>query len=105
MLGDWEDKDEELRTRVFQRVNLYAFVATHGWPTVPRPPRWQPTLSPVSSHRGCSQSFSSLGSNNSSVEKGAEGTNSLRRRRPQLQLQLRPRSDSARRKGQKALST
>lgn len=30
MLGDWEDKDEELRARVFQRVNLYAFVATHG---------------------------------------------------------------------------
>lgn len=33
MLGGWEDKDEELRTRVFQRVNLYAIVATHGWPT------------------------------------------------------------------------
>lgn len=33
MLGDWEDMDEELRTRVFQRVNLYATFATHGWPT------------------------------------------------------------------------
>lgn len=33
MLGVWEDMDEELRTRVFQRVNLYAIVATHGWAT------------------------------------------------------------------------
>lgn len=30
---NWEDMDEELRTRVFQRVNLYAIVAAHGWPT------------------------------------------------------------------------
>lgn len=33
MMADWEEMDEELRTRVFQRVNLYAIVATHGWPT------------------------------------------------------------------------
>lgn len=33
MMEDWEDMDEELRTRVFQRVNLYAIVAAHGWPT------------------------------------------------------------------------
>lgn len=33
MLADWEDMDEELRTRVFQRVNLYATVSAHGWPT------------------------------------------------------------------------
>lgn len=33
MMADWEDMDEELRTRVFQRVNLYAIVAAHGWPT------------------------------------------------------------------------
>lgn len=33
MLADWEDMDQELRTRVFQRINLYAIVATHGWPT------------------------------------------------------------------------
>lgn len=33
MMADWEDMDDELRTRVFQRVNLYAIVAAHGWPT------------------------------------------------------------------------
>lgn len=32
MMADWEEMDEELRM-VFQRVNLYAIVATHGWPT------------------------------------------------------------------------
>lgn len=33
VMADWEDMDDELRTRVFQRVNLYAIVAAHGWPT------------------------------------------------------------------------
>lgn len=33
MMADWEDMDDELRLRVFQRVNLYAIVAAHGWPT------------------------------------------------------------------------
>lgn len=33
VLSDWEDMNPELRTRVFQRINLYAIVATHGWPT------------------------------------------------------------------------
>lgn len=33
MISDWEDMDVELRTRVFQRLNVYAIVATHGWPT------------------------------------------------------------------------
>lgn len=33
MMADWEDMDDELRARVFQRVNLYAIVAPHGWPT------------------------------------------------------------------------
>lgn len=33
ILSDWEDMEPELRVRVFQRVNLYAIVATHGWPT------------------------------------------------------------------------
>lgn len=33
MMADWEDMDDNLRTRVFQRVNLYAIVAAHGWPT------------------------------------------------------------------------
>lgn len=33
MLSDWEDMEVELRTRVFQRLNLYAIVTTHGWPT------------------------------------------------------------------------
>lgn len=30
MLADWEDMDDELRTRIFQRVNLYAIGAAHG---------------------------------------------------------------------------
>lgn len=33
ILSDWEDMDVELRTRVFQRLNVYAIVATHGWAT------------------------------------------------------------------------
>lgn len=33
MIRYWEDMDVELRTRVFQRLNVYAIVATHGWPT------------------------------------------------------------------------
>lgn len=33
MMADWIDMDDELRNRVFQRVNLYAIVAAHGWPT------------------------------------------------------------------------
>lgn len=33
MMSDWEDMDNELRTRVFQRLNVHAIVATHGWPT------------------------------------------------------------------------
>lgn len=33
ILADWPDLDDELRTRVFQRLNLYAIVAAHGWPT------------------------------------------------------------------------
>lgn len=33
ILADWEDLDQELRTRVFQRLNNYAIVAAHGWPT------------------------------------------------------------------------
>lgn len=33
ILADWTDMDNELRTRVFQRLNVYAIVATHGWPT------------------------------------------------------------------------
>lgn len=33
ILADWPDMDAELRTRVFQRLNVYAIVATHGWPT------------------------------------------------------------------------
>lgn len=33
ILADWPDMDDELRTRVFQRLNVYAIVATHGWPT------------------------------------------------------------------------
>lgn len=32
ILADWPDLDDELRTRVFQRLNLYAIVAAHGWP-------------------------------------------------------------------------
>lgn len=33
MISDWDDMDAELRTRVFQRLNVHAIVATHGWPT------------------------------------------------------------------------
>lgn len=33
MMADWPDMDVDLRTRVFQRLNVYAIVATHGWPT------------------------------------------------------------------------
>lgn len=33
VLPDWVDMEVDLRTRVFQRINLYAIVATHGWPT------------------------------------------------------------------------
>lgn len=33
MMSDWEDVDNELRIRVFQRLNVYAIVTTHGWPT------------------------------------------------------------------------
>lgn len=33
MISDWEDMDVELRTRVFQRLNVYAIMATLGWPT------------------------------------------------------------------------
>lgn len=33
MLADWPDLDDDGRTRVFQRVNIYAIVANHGWPT------------------------------------------------------------------------
>lgn len=33
MISDSEDMNVELRTRVFQRLNVYAIVATHGWPT------------------------------------------------------------------------
>lgn len=33
ILADWEDMELDLRTRVFQRLNIYAFVAAHGWPT------------------------------------------------------------------------
>lgn len=33
VLSAWEDMDVELRTRVFQWLNVYAIVATHGWPT------------------------------------------------------------------------
>lgn len=33
MMADWDDMDDELRARVFQRVNFYAIVAAHGWTT------------------------------------------------------------------------
>lgn len=33
MIADWQEMDQELRTRVFQRLNIYAIVATHGWAT------------------------------------------------------------------------
>lgn len=33
VLADWPEMDDELRTRVFQRLNIYAIVATHGWAT------------------------------------------------------------------------
>lgn len=33
MLADWPEMDLELRTRIFQRLNVYAIVATHGWAT------------------------------------------------------------------------
>lgn len=33
MISDWDDMDTELRTRIFQILNVYAIVATHGWPT------------------------------------------------------------------------
>lgn len=33
MMADWPEMDAELKTRVFQRLNVYAIVATHGWPT------------------------------------------------------------------------
>lgn len=33
IISDWEDMDQKLRTRVFQRLNMYTIVATHGWPT------------------------------------------------------------------------
>lgn len=33
IISDWEDMDQELRTRVFQRLNIYTIVTTHGWPT------------------------------------------------------------------------
>lgn len=33
VLADWPDLEDDLRTRVFQRLNLYAIVAAHGWPT------------------------------------------------------------------------
>lgn len=33
IIADWEDLDQELRARVFQRLNIYAIVAAHGWPT------------------------------------------------------------------------
>lgn len=32
IIADWEDLDQELRSRVFQRLNIYAIVAAHGWP-------------------------------------------------------------------------
>lgn len=33
MICDWEDMDNELCTRDFQRLNVYAVDATHGWLT------------------------------------------------------------------------
>lgn len=33
MMADWEDLEDDLRTRIFQRLNIYAIVAAHGWPT------------------------------------------------------------------------
>lgn len=33
VIADWEDLDQELRSRIFQRLNIYAIVAAHGWPT------------------------------------------------------------------------
>lgn len=33
VISDWEDMEQDLRTRIFQRLNIYAIVATHGWPT------------------------------------------------------------------------
>lgn len=33
VLADWPDLEDDLRTRIFQRLNLYAIVAAHGWPT------------------------------------------------------------------------
>lgn len=33
ILADWPDLEDDLRTRIFQRLNLYAIVAAHGWPT------------------------------------------------------------------------
>lgn len=33
ILADWDDLYQELRTRIFQRLNIYAIVAAHGWPT------------------------------------------------------------------------
>lgn len=33
ILAVWPDLDDELRARVFKRLNLYAIVAAHGWPT------------------------------------------------------------------------
>lgn len=33
IMADWPEMDDELRTRVFQRLNVYAIVATHGWAT------------------------------------------------------------------------
>lgn len=33
MAADWPDLDNEGRHLVFQRLNLYAIVASYGWPT------------------------------------------------------------------------
>lgn len=33
VIADWEDLDQELRKRIFQRLNIYVIVAAHGWPT------------------------------------------------------------------------
>lgn len=33
ILADWPDLEDDLRTKIFQRLNLYAIIAVHGWPT------------------------------------------------------------------------
>lgn len=92
ILADWPDLEDDLRTRVFQRLNLYAIVAAHGWLTaIAASAASTSNLESAYSHRESLQ-YRNRGSSNHNVKHGKGADARLTNEQQlHLQLQLQPR--------------